>query len=241
DFDCIVKANEWSDTCTLNITALYVNEVCKVLLFQSKNPKDHAKFKKMFLDHYQNDEYKTHNYNAAHNYCQPDNKSADAFIVKMMHWFECADIKDDATCCCLFSNATNKLVLCILLQKSPKTFAEMITLTQAEGNIAQVLADCHHNHPIVPQVAPLIQDFRAASTVQVPTRPLPITPAISIAIPAVSVAIPATPQATRDNVDVNDLISQMGKLSLADINTILSAMGMTSTVHLMPSTKMGSP
>ena len=115
DFDRIVKANEWSDARALDVTALYVNEVCKVLLFQSKNPKDHAEFKKMFLDHYQNDEYKTHNYNAAHNYCQPDNESANAFIVKMMHWFEHADIKDDATRCCLFSNATNKSVLHVLL------------------------------------------------------------------------------------------------------------------------------
>ncbi|KAF9309576.1 hypothetical protein BG006_005054, partial [Podila minutissima] len=144
DFDHIVKANEWSDACTLDVTALYVNEVCKVLLFQSKNPKDHAEFKKMFLDHYQNDEYKTHNYN----YCQPNNESADAFIVKMMRWFEHADIKDDATRCHLFSNAANESVLCVLLRKSPKTFAEMITLTQAEGNVAQVLADHHHNHPI---------------------------------------------------------------------------------------------
>ncbi|KAG0019316.1 hypothetical protein BGZ82_000175 [Podila clonocystis] len=132
DFDRIVKANEWSDARALDVAALYVNEVCKVLLFQNKNPKDHAEFKKLFLEHYQNDEYKTRNYNAAHNYRQPDDETADAFIVKMMRWFERASIEDDATRCRLFSNAANESVLRALLRKSPKTFADMITLTQAE-------------------------------------------------------------------------------------------------------------
>ncbi|KAF9367219.1 hypothetical protein CPB97_006059, partial [Podila verticillata] len=201
--------NEWSDARALDVAALYVNEVCKVLLLQNKNPTTYAEFKKFFLDHYQNNEYKTRNYNAAHNYRQSDSESADAFIVKMMRWFERADIHDDATQCRLFSNAANESVLRSILRKSPKTFAEMIALAQAEDHVTQVIADRRRNQLETVNPAPSMQDFRApARSAAVPPMPA-AAPAVSVAMPSVSVAVPAAPRAARNNVDVNDLISQM--------------------------------
>ncbi|KAF9944086.1 hypothetical protein BGZ72_002821 [Mortierella alpina] len=227
EFSQAVVINEWDDKRAVALAiALMHNTAQKI--FRALKITKYADFETAFREKYHQNHYKERAYAQAQAFKQAPDEDVEILTAKMTKLFERAGITEDSVKRALYKRAANRFIYSKIIRKNPATFEEMIEVATQADLLRR--AEEQHDEPLVdhPEYEPdRSPERRQPSSAQPPAPP-------RTRVVTTPEKVESKPIAEQ-NVSVDDLITMLGRLSLADANVVLAAMGAAPTNRAGPS------